>query len=185
MTTYYLLPLILLYFTNKPIENTCLTAQEKVLYDMIMEYRKEKGLPNIPISKSLTLVAQTHAKDLQDNNPVTRRCNLHSWSGKGSWSRCCYTEDHKKARCMWDKPKELTNYQGNGYEIAHWHSLAATPISSLGGWKKSKGHNMLLINRGIWKKVKWKAIGIGIHKNYAVVWFGEEADNASSIEICR
>jgi len=23
----------------------------------------------------------------------------------------------------------------------------------------------------------WKAIGIGMYKNYAVIWFGHEADN--------
>jgi uncharacterized protein YkwD len=47
-----------------------------------MKYRAEKGLPSIPISKSLTFVAQTHAKDLQLNHPDIAPCNLHSRSDK-------------------------------------------------------------------------------------------------------
>ena len=46
----------------------CLTAEEKKLYDLIMEYRKSKKLPPIPLSTKLTLVAQTHARDLADHH---------------------------------------------------------------------------------------------------------------------
>ena len=54
-----------------------------------------------------------------DNKPdAPPECNLHSWSDKGPWSACCYTPDHAQAQCMWDKPSELTNYPGNGYEIS-------------------------------------------------------------------
>ena len=42
----------------------CLTQEEKRLYDLIMAYRKEQGLPPIPLSAKLTRVAQTHARDL-------------------------------------------------------------------------------------------------------------------------
>ena len=44
-------------------------------------------------------------------------------------------------------------------------------------WKKSTGHNQVIVNEGIWKKIMWNAIGIGIYKEYAVVWFGEIEDN--------
>ena len=33
-----------------------------------------------------------------------------------------------------------------------------------------------MINLGIWKNRTWNAVGVGIYKNYAVVWFGEESD---------
>jgi hypothetical protein len=33
-----------------------------------------------------------------------------------------------------------------------------------------------MINRGIWSKVHWKAVGVGIYQGYACVWFGEEED---------
>ena len=44
-----------------------LSNDESELYTLVMKYRKAKGLPEIPLSKSLTIVAQTHAKDLENN----------------------------------------------------------------------------------------------------------------------
>ena len=141
-----------------------------------MEYRYSKGLTKIPLSKSLTFVAQTHVKDLVNNKPDVGNCNMHSWSNKGNWTPCCYTDDHARAKCMWNKPSELTSYKGNGYEIAHWNSGTATAEGALSGWKRSSGHNAVIINQGVWDSHPWKAIGIGIYKGFAVVWFGEERD---------
>ena len=140
-----------------------------------MEYRKEKGLPQIPISVSLTFVAQTHVKDLANNRPNNGICNAHSWSSNGKWRACCYTADHARAECMWSKPRELTNYQGNGYEIACWSSADIDANQALAEWKSSSGHNAVIINQGIWKD-QWNAIGIGIYQGFAVVWFGKEFD---------
>ena len=151
-----------------------LTNEEMKLYDIMMEYRKEKGLADIPISKSLTYVAHIHVKDLQENARATG-CNMHSWSDKGSWTPCCYTSDHAQASCMWRKPGELTSYTGYGYEIAYWRSSSVTPESALNSWKNSSGHNTVIINEGSWTSA-WRAVGIGISKNYAVVWFGRIAD---------
>ncbi|HMR17852.1 MAG TPA: CAP domain-containing protein [Sphingobacterium sp.] len=156
-----------------------LTSSEMELYRLIMEYRQQKGLPRIPISKSLTHVAKLHVKDLQENFVRGTKCNMHSWSDKGNWTACCYTSDHAQAHCMWNKPRELTTYKGNGFEISYWHSAAAEPIGALNSWKKSSGHNSLLINAGVWTKQAWKAIGIGIYKEYAVIWFGVEEDLAT------
>jgi Cysteine-rich secretory protein family len=154
-----------------------LTDEENKLYKLLMQYRKEKGLLEIPVSKALTLVAQTHAKDLQDNQPARENCNMHSWSARGKWSSCCYTADHAQANCMWNKPRELTSYTGNGYEIAHGEEdAAATAEKALDGWKKSAAHNAVIINEGIWK-AKWNAVGIGIYKGFAVAWFGNDIDN--------
>ena len=152
-----------------------LSEEETKLYDLIMNYRKGLRLPTIPLSKSLTFVAQTHVKDLVDNQPVSDKCNLHSWSGEGNWTSCCYTSDHAKASCMWDKPSELTTYNGYGYEIAFSSSEDATAEDGLKGWKGSPGHNAVIINKGSWER-KWNAIGIGILEGYAVVWFGNELD---------
>lgn len=77
---------------------------------------------------------------------------------------------------MWNKPKEIAGYSGYGYEIAYYSSLGANAQEGIDGWKISQGHNPLLINSGTWKKVTWKAIGIGIYKEYGLVWFGEETD---------
>lgn len=155
-----------------------LSTEEKKLYDMIMEYRKEKGLPNIQLSKSLTFVAQTHVKDLEKSGLINSLCNMHSWSNNGPWTSCCYTNDHARASCMWDKPRELTSYQGNGYEISYGaHGASVTAEGALEGWKKSSGHNAVIINQGIWFDNNWMAIGVGISEGYAVVWFGNEYDN--------
>ncbi|MCE7054913.1 hypothetical protein LZF95_09535 [Algoriphagus sp. AGSA1] len=78
---------------------------------------------------------------------------------------------------MWKKPSELTNYKGSGFEIAHGGSegFVATAESAFTGWKNSQGHNDVMINGGIWIS-PWKAVGMSIHKGYAVVWFGKEED---------
>ena len=152
-----------------------LSTEETALYEMIMEYRAQKKLPAITLSASLTTVARAHVEDLAAH-PPKGRCNLHSWSNSERWSRCCYTDGPKSYKCMWDKPRELTTYTGDGYEIAYWNGGGAGASDALAGWKKSKGHNTVIINKGIWKEVQWQAIGIAIYGEYAVVWFGKEHD---------
>lgn len=168
-------------FTVKstPAPDVCLSAEELKLYHLIMKYRKSNGLKPIPLSAKLTQVAQVHARDLAAhyNFDQSNSCNPHSWSDQGNWTACCYTNDHKQAKCMWDKPREISGYTGNGFEIAYYSSSGANAQEGIDGWKLSPGHNPLLINSGMWSTVTWKAIGIGIYKEYGLVWFGEEADD--------
>ena len=161
------------------IPEVCLSKEEKKLFDLIMDYRKSKKLKAIPLSSKLTLVAQTHARDLVENFKFDPKgkCNPHSWSKKGTWSSCCYTNDHKQSKCMWDKPKEIAGYEKPGYEIAYFSSKGATAQEGLAGWKVSPSHNPLLINSEMWSKVEWKAIGVGIYGEYGIVWFGEAEDD--------
>jgi hypothetical protein len=156
-----------------PAKARPMTAAEKSLYQKIMAYRKKKGLPEIKISASLNKVAQMHAAELQAD-PPEGKCNMHSWTGRFGEKKCCYTDDHKKAACMWSKPSEFTSYQGDGFEIAAFNT-APNP-DFLSGWQESPGHNAVIINEGIWQTHPWKAIGIGISGTYAVAWFGESAD---------
>jgi uncharacterized protein YkwD len=166
-------------------EEVCISQEEKKLFDLVNEYRKSKRLAPIPFSAKLTKVAQVHVTDLMENHSIDNSlCNPHSWSDRGKWTPCCYTPDHKQAKCMWDKPKEIANYTGNGFEIAYYSSDDATAEEGLEGWKKSPGHNPLLVNSGTWTKVHWKAIGVGVYKNYGVVWFGEVEDE-SAIKVCE
>jgi uncharacterized protein YkwD len=155
-----------------------LSQEEQKLYDLIMSYRKSRRLPVIPLSKSLTYVAQVHARDLTDNSPDKGRCNLHSWSDKGVWTECCYTDDHANAECVWSKPSELTSYTGYGYEIAAWSSEDISAEQALEMWKSSPGHHACMMNRGMWNR-PWLAIGIGIYEGYALVWFGNEEEAKS------
>ena len=175
-----ILPFFLSIFFLTTAFSQKLSSEEQKLYDLIMQYRHEKGLPKIPLSKSMTFVAQTHVKDLVENKPDVGNCNAHSWSSKGDWTPFCYTSDHQKARYMWSKPNELTSYEGNGYEIAcgsiNTSNFVMTAVYALNSWKNSNGHNAVILNQNIWKSKKWNAIGIGLYKGFAVVWFGAELD---------
>lgn len=149
------------------------------LVELVNAYRGEQGKPTIPLSPSLCTVAAIHTEDLAKNNPhADPDCNLHSWSDAGSWSACCYTADHAKAKCMWDKPKELTVYPGNGFENAAASGGAITPAQALDLWKGSPAHNEVILNAGIWQDFPWGAVGAGFYEGYAVLWFGVEADPA-------
>ena len=153
-----------------------ISDEEKELHRLINAYRISRGLQEVPISPALTKVAQAHAKDLMYHYKQSNRCNMHSWSKEGPWTACCYRDNHKNASCMWDKPKEIAGYDSPGYEIAYWHSNAATAGQALEVWKKSPGHHAVLANLGTFKDANWQAMGIGIYKEYAVVWFGEMPD---------
>jgi len=151
------------------------------LADVINQYRVKQGLNAIPLSVSLTMVAEAHVADLENNNPYGS-CNLHSWSNQGNWSACCYTGDHAKAQCMWDKPREITDeiYSGYGYEISAQNSGKMTAKGALEQWKGSTGHHNVILNRDIWADNNWRAIGAAVSAHYAVVWFGTESDPAGS-----
>jgi len=165
------------------------TTEELKLYQLIMEYRQQNNLPSIPLSKSLTYVAQQHCLDLYNYKPdiAPGGCNAHSWSDKGTWSACCYTPDHKQAQCIWDKPAEMTSYTGYGYEIAcgssdpKYSSFVMTAEYALQSWKKSSGRNNVILNKENWEDRGWNAIGIGIYKGYSCVWFGQESDPAGTL----
>ncbi|XOF32532.1 MAG: CAP domain-containing protein [Candidatus Electrothrix sp. YB6] len=152
------------------------SAEEEKLYSLINNHRKQHGLSFIPLSKSLSYVAKTHVKDLAAHPPAGK-CNKHSWSDSDLWTSCCYTDNHAQKRCMWNKPKNLTNYRGNGYEISYGgRKIKATAKRALQSWKSSRFHNAVILNRKIWADKNWKSIGIGIFEDYAVVWFGEKVD---------
>ncbi len=161
--------LICMFFEGFSQNNeVCVSAQEKLLYDLIMDYRKSKKLKPIPFSAKLTMVAQAHVRDLEDNFEFE-------------------LDDNNKiaqAACMWSKPKEIAGYEGDGFEIAYIQSGAASAKEAIEGWKKSSGHNPLLINAGTWSKLEWGAIGVGIYGKYGVVWFGEKEDK-SKLKVCK
>ena len=144
---------------------------------MLNDYRAENGLAPIPASSSLCVVGDFHVQDLANEAPhAAASCNLHSWSDAGAWSGCCYTSDHAAAQCMWDKPRELTAYPGNGYENAAGGGGSLGPAEALDLWKGSPGHNAVMLNEGTWANLTWNAVGVGISGGYAVLWFGEEND---------
>jgi hypothetical protein len=149
-------------------------ADTAALAELINDYRASLELPRIPISPALTKVAQAHAHDLNVNKPVQPGCNMHSWSKNGSWSACCYDSSREAARCMWRKPKEIAGYRGNGYEIAA-NASGITPEQALSLWQNSSAHHVVMINKEQWTK-PWGALGVSVEGDFAVAWFGEQAD---------
>lgn len=152
------------------------SADEQRLYDLLMAERTQRGLPVIPLSPALTTVARAHALDATAHyeDPANNPCNLHSWSNQGPWDGCCYTADHAEAACMWDKPRQLTRYRGDGFEISAWGSLDAKGAVEL--WMNSPGHRSVLLNEAGWKTQRWEAIGVGIEGAFFNVWFGRCPD---------
>jgi hypothetical protein len=151
-----------------------LEPEEAKLYQMVNQYRAQNGLPPIPLSKSLTLVANRHVLDLAKNiGSLTH-----------GWSDCAYDAGNSSTwPCMWEAPQRLgTAYSGRGYENAHGGSgrYRASAASALRGWQRSSPHNAVILNQGIWQGKQWNALGIGIYRGYAVLWFGEEPDPANT-----
>ena len=174
-------------------EYSCLSSKEEKLFRLVNEYRQAHGLPPIENSRSLNKVARVHAIDLSENAPATGRdrrgkpCSLHSWSDIGYWKSVCYTEDNMYANSMWNKPREITNfmYTGDGYENAYFTSgKEADPARVLEAWKASPRHNAVLLQSGAWKGTSIMAFGIGIHKNYAVMWVGSATDPLGPMQPC-
>ena len=169
----------------------CLSENESNLAEMINSYRIENGLTPIPLSSSLTQVAKEHVSDLVINKPYDdeNNCNPHSWSEEGKWKACCYNSG-KDGECMWNKPRELTYYDADGYEIVmgEFNSQHLTKEvsaeSAIEAWKESQRHNAIILNQDIWKKTDWNAMGIGIYQGFAAVWFGRELDPSGSPQTC-
>lgn len=165
------------------------SEKEAKLYYIINAYRESKGLQKLSFSKSLTIVARTHVSDSNTYTPENQRDsrgmqgNLHSWSNHGSWTPVVYTSDHEYAANMWSKPRELTSYTGNGYEISSWYSGNITPEDALDLWKNSSGHNAVMTTQGNWSDLK--TMGVAIDGKYAHVWFGSAADPAGYYDVAN
>jgi uncharacterized protein YkwD len=153
-----------------------LSQPEAKLANQIQQYRQENGLPAIRLSKALTLVANHHVQDLSHHGSPSA---LHSWSDApyNASNPATYPS-------MWEAPQRLkTGYSGNGYEIAFWTGTnKAKPAQALAGWKSSPGHNVVILTQDVWQQ-PWKAIGVGIHEGYAVVWFGNQRDRSGQPSI--
>ncbi len=165
------------------------SEKEDKLFYIIISYRESKGLQKLSFSKSLTIVARTHVSDSNTYTPEKQRDsrgmqgNLHSWSNHGSWTPVVYTSDHEYAANMWSKPRELTSYTGNGYEISSWNSGNITPEDALDLWENSSGHNAVMTTQGNWSDLK--TMGVAIDGKYAHVWFGSAADPAGYYDVAN
>ncbi|MBW4620987.1 MAG: CAP domain-containing protein [Cyanosarcina radialis HA8281-LM2] len=171
-------------FTAKSCAGDGLEPEEKRLYDLVNQYRVDNGLPPIALSPSLNLVANRHVLDLDKNIGTLTH----------SWSNCPYSASNRATySCMWKSPQRLgTAYPGYGYENAYKNSRNATAADAIRAWKNSSSHREPMLNQRIWRNKHWKAMGVGIHRGYAVLWFGEQADplavsrgRGGAYKVCR
>jgi hypothetical protein len=95
---------------------------------------------------------------------------------------------------MWYKGKEINGYPGEIFEIAlsfQENKALKTPgtISperAIERWDSSKGHQSVIANKGNFKDMEWKAVGVGITKGYTCIWFGVEPDPIKEIpKVCK
>src|SRR5690554_4980283 len=81
------------------------------------------------------------------------------------------------------RTRKKNGLYGYAYEIVaqlpHQVNRARTAIRA---WKKSSGHNRVMVNEGPWKSHHWNAVGIGISERYSAIWFGVLPD-ASTQEV--
>jgi Ca2+-binding RTX toxin-like protein len=152
-------------------------SEETKLYNLINEYRAQNGLAPIAASKALSTVANRHVQDLAENIGTLTH----------SWSDAVYDSNNPNTYpAMWTAPQRFnTGYSGYGYENAFGGTgnYVATATDALQAWKNSPAHNAAILNQGIWQNLQWNALGVGIYKGYAVIWFGEQLDPTGTPEL--
>lgn len=186
----FVLPLFSFLSVCVQCQEPCIKKAERELYERLNSERKAIGLDTIELSAKLSEVAAQHVHDLMVNKPYNDKCNPHSWSDEGDWDQCCYTSDHANPECMWEKPSELTDYPGKGYEIVALQESGSDPSAEISPakavelWMESKGHSSVILNQNSFSSIEWKAIGVAIEGNWASVWFGRRADESKAPRAC-
>lgn len=151
--------------------------EEEELYQLINEYRVQYGLPVVPRSSRLTLVANRHVRDMVENIGYLTH----------SWSDCNYDANNPDTySCSSRAPRRLgTGFRGKSYENAHFNPGGATAESAFAGWSRSRDHNALILNQSNWYDNEWDAMGIGIYRQYAVLWVSERRDRVRELTSFR
>ncbi|MBK9290598.1 MAG: SPOR domain-containing protein [Bacteroidetes bacterium] len=180
-----LLLFVRLHPANLSAQEVCLSDDENRLATLINQLRQQHRLPEIALSASLTFVAKTHVNDLQLNRPDTSICSTASWSNKGQWTPCCFTALAPRFECMWNKPRELTNYTFRGYEISHFEEGIIHVDSLFSIWMRTPAVVDMLLGRNAHSDKRWAVMGIAIGENYASLWLGQRPDAAGKPALCR
>jgi len=161
--------------SNDTITNG-ITQDETILFNMINDMRRQNKLPSIPLSPDLCKVAHVHIADLIKWKPQDKGCSLHSWSGSGKWTACCNTKEVFGIQCMKSKPREITGYKGDGYELIYWGEDKATPAEAAELWKQVDASSDMILGRAKWTGYNWTALGVGIKEGYAILWLGDSVN---------
>jgi len=143
------------------------------LVDVLNAYRQTQGLEAVPLSSALSAVAALHARDVARAKPHEKGRSLHSWSEDPRWKGGEYkTGDKTTWSIMWEKPKEIAGYAGIGFEISAAEVKGFA--HALRVWQGSQVHHDVILNRGLWAKMKWRALGAALIDGCACAWFGEQ-----------
>lgn len=141
------------------------SADEQALFQIVNKYRSANGRPEIRLSQQLSIVANRHLLDLNQNlNALTH-----------SWSNCAYDiKDEKTWPCVSGAPARLgTGYKGQGYETLYRTATGiAKPNLAIDEWRKNTLHNSIILNLGMFKDRAWDEVGVAIDEGYAALWFG-------------
>jgi len=171
--------------SNKKIPpDFCVSTDENKLYESINQFLIDNGNKKLSSSISLSYVAKQHIEDLIQNHPDTSICNLSSWSDKGDWEACCYSKYIHYQDCMWDKPKELTNFRYRGYELALYFEENFNSDTIMQLLMSSNSAINMLLAKGEYSNKKWICMGVAINSNYASIWFAQREDKAGKPKLC-
>jgi hypothetical protein len=163
---------LVITFGNDSVK-VVLSQDENILVNIINDMRRQNKMEAIPLSADLCKVSQTHIEDLMKNKPQERGCSLHSWSGGGKWTSCCNTKDAFGIECMKSKPREITGYKGDGYELIYWGADKATASDAGKLWKQVDASSDMILSHAKWSAYHWKALGVGIKDGFAILWLGD------------
>ena len=86
------------------------------------------------------------------------------------------------------KPNEITNrvYNEPAYENVYWSSVDIIfPRRVVQAWEDSVKHRDLVLEKNMWAKSYWKAMGIGVYKNIVTIWLGAMPDPAGTMKACK
>jgi len=169
---------------QNPFDEMCLTTEELELAKAINAYRVENEMPEIPLSRSLCYVADVHAKDLYFFYNERSRASMHSWSANGRWNECTYSNPRTDGRCMHNKPSELTDYQGLGFELAYRDNTDQATKNAFDAWINNEITRKVILNEGSYLTFDWNAMGVKAFNGYVLVWFGTITDKADPVYPC-
>lgn len=156
-----------------------LNQEENALVQQINAYRRQYRLNSLSVSSDLTVVANRHLLDLQEN---ANRYNRQGKDWQFGWSNCPFDGNQPQSfNCMWQAPQRLnTGYQGNAYEIICRKMGSMSADQAFNCWQNQPDNRDFILNQGQWRNFNWKSIGVALNQDYAILWLGETLDNESS-----
>ncbi len=165
------------------IEDFCISYEEKVFYELINTIRKDSAKSGIELSRALSYVATTHAKDLYFNKAYNEKCSMHSWSDAGRWKAFCHSKGDPDIKNIKAKPKEISYYRYPAYEFVYYDNTINKPENAIQNLLDYSLFTNFILGNNNYKK-NWQAIGVGYYQGYLCIWMGEKTDSGVVPQVC-